>query len=185
MRTTRHYARAGDAHQRELFNGCGVVVLLNPEAARDPDNPRHEQALMRPPRRYSLSMLPVIRLVGNPRPESRTHAVARRLTTENTTALDAGVPREIDLATLGPRVLDIADPDVNAAILEAVAADVLVVASPTYKATYTALFEGFLDRIATGGRSRTRGRCCSPSAASRTTSSRSTCTSRRCCPRSA
>lgn len=86
-------------------------------------------------------------LVGNPKPKSRTylaaHLVAERLT---------GRPPEltIDLADFGTALLDWADPQVTDAITAIKAVDLLVVASPTYKATYTGLLKLFLDRIGAG-----------------------------------
>ena len=53
----------------------------------------------------------------------------------------------MDLAPLAGRVLDPADPAAIAAVDRVLAADVLVVASPTYKASYSGLLKAFLDRI--------------------------------------
>jgi NAD(P)H-dependent FMN reductase len=53
------------------------------------------------------------------------------------------------MAQLGPRVLDPADDDAGAATDRVRRADVLVVASPTYKATYSGLLKAFLDRLGT------------------------------------
>ena len=86
-------------------------------------------------------------VVGNPRPASRTLAaagyVARQL---------AGREPDltVDLATLGPALLDWDDPGVAALVAEVGAADLVVVASPTYKGTYTGLLKLFLDRFAGG-----------------------------------
>jgi FMN reductase len=86
-------------------------------------------------------------VVGNPRAASRTLAaattVARRLT-------DADPDLVVDLATLGPALLDWQNPTVTALAEEVGAADLVVVASPTYKATYTGLLKLFLDRFAGG-----------------------------------
>jgi FMN reductase len=57
---------------------------------------------------------------------------------------------EVDLASLGPRVLDAGDAEAASAVERVLAANVLVVASPTYKATYSGLLKAFLDRLATG-----------------------------------
>lgn len=86
-------------------------------------------------------------VVGNPRPASRTLAagvyVARQL---------AGREPDltVDLATLGPALLDWADPGVAGLVEQVGAADLVVVASPTYKGTYTGLLKLFLDRFAGG-----------------------------------
>jgi NAD(P)H-dependent FMN reductase len=57
---------------------------------------------------------------------------------------------EVDLAPFGPRVLDPADAAVTAAVAGILGADVLVVASPTYKAAYSGLLKAFPDRSGTG-----------------------------------
>jgi FMN reductase len=84
-------------------------------------------------------------LVGNPKPASRTRHVAEAV------AEVLGV-REVDRT-----VIDLADhadqmfrwpSDEMADLAETVAAsDLLIVASPTYKATYTGLLKAFLDRF--------------------------------------
>ena len=92
----------------------------------------------------------IVTVVGNPRPASRTHALARTLAAELAHVLQDATVGEADLAALGPRVLDPGDADATAAAGEVLAADVLVVASPTYKATYSGLLKAFLDRLGTG-----------------------------------
>jgi FMN reductase len=92
----------------------------------------------------------IVAVVGNPRPESRTHGLARALAAELAHVLPDATTGEVDLAVLGPGVLDQADAGASAAVAEVLAADVLVVASPTYKATYSGLLKSFLDRLATG-----------------------------------
>jgi FMN reductase len=97
-----------------------------------------------------MSTLTIVDLVGNPRPESRTHGLARTLARELARALPRAATAEVDLAPLGPRVLDPADAAATAAAQQVLAADVLVIASPTYKATYSGLLKSFLDRLGTG-----------------------------------
>jgi FMN reductase len=86
-------------------------------------------------------------VVGNPKPGSRTLAaattVARRLTGTEPHLV-------VDLATLGTALLDWQDPSVAGLVEEVGAADLVVVGSPTYKATYTGLLKVFLDRFAGG-----------------------------------
>jgi FMN reductase len=69
--------------------------------------------------------------------------VAERLT---------GAPPElvIDLVDLGPGILDHADPISAAAVSAVTQLDLVVVASPTYKAAYTGLLKVFLDRFGAG-----------------------------------
>lgn len=86
-------------------------------------------------------------VVGNPKLGSRTrHAgelVAARLTGSPPTAV-------IELADLGPKLLGFGDPDVAVAKQAVLDADLVVVASPTYKATYTGLLKLFLEQFAAG-----------------------------------
>lgn len=97
-----------------------------------------------------MSTVRIVALVGNPRPASRTHGLAHTLAVELAAVLPDSTVTEVDLAVLGPRVLDHADAEASAAAEQVLGADVLVVASPTYKATYSGLLKAFLDRLATG-----------------------------------
>ncbi len=87
-------------------------------------------------------------LVGNPRPRSRTLTSATYLARQLT---GSDPDLVVDLATLGAKLLDWHDPDVADLVAKIGAADLVVVASPTYKATYTGLLKLFLDRFATDG----------------------------------
>jgi FMN reductase len=92
----------------------------------------------------------VLAVIGNPRPESRTHGLARTLASEVAAALDATVLEEVDLAVLGAAVLDWGDAAAGAAVKRVLAADVLVLSSPTYKGSYSGLLKAFLDRVGGG-----------------------------------
>lgn len=84
-------------------------------------------------------------VVGNPKPASRTLVAATRVAT----GLSGRAPDVVvDLATLGAGLLDWQDPTVSALVAEVGRADLVVVACPTYKATYTGLLKLFLDRFA-------------------------------------
>src|ERR1700709_2674723 len=85
-------------------------------------------------------------VVGNPKPQSRTYAAAVWLATQLTGAEPDPVG---DLAALGPALLNWSDPEVGELVGQVGAADLVVVASPTYKGTYTGLLKLFLDRFAT------------------------------------
>jgi FMN reductase len=86
-------------------------------------------------------------VVGNPKPMSRTRAAAE-LVAEKLT----GVPAEhvIDVVDLGPGLLGWGDPKVAEAKAIVKSAGSLVVASPTFKATYTGLLKLFLDQFGQG-----------------------------------
>jgi FMN reductase len=58
---------------------------------------------------------------------------------------------EIDLAALGLRLFDWSATDVADAVARVAGTALLVVASPTYKATYTGLLKSFLDWFGTTG----------------------------------
>jgi FMN reductase len=83
-------------------------------------------------------------VVGNPRPRSRT-ATAAGLVAELVTGTPPALV--VDLADLGPALLDWNDPTVGDLVARVAAADVVVFASPTYKGTYTGLLKLFLDRF--------------------------------------
>ena len=87
-------------------------------------------------------------VVGNPKPQSRTLAAAVHVARELTGAEPDLV---VDLATLGPVLLDWKAPAVAELVAEVGGADLVVVASPTYKGTYTGLLKLFLDRFAVDG----------------------------------
>lgn len=85
----------------------------------------------------------VVVLVGNPRLPSRTSIVADWLALE----LGAEQPQRIELAGFGARVFDRDDADVAVALQQVATTDLLVVASPTYKGTFTGLLKVFLDQL--------------------------------------
>jgi FMN reductase len=86
-------------------------------------------------------------VVGNYKPRSRTfqaaHIVAERLTGRT-------ADLSIDLTEFGHALLDWSDRGIADLVAEVQASDLVVVASPTYKATYTGLLKLFLDRFGAG-----------------------------------
>jgi FMN reductase len=86
-------------------------------------------------------------VVGNPKPRSRTWQAAH-LVAEKITGSQADL--SADLVDLGAALLDWQDQQVAELVAAVAASDLLIVASPTYKATYTGLLKLFLDRIAGG-----------------------------------
>lgn len=86
-------------------------------------------------------------VAGNPKPGSRTLQAAVHLAG----ALAEGEPDlVVDLAEVGPALLDWSDSGVNDLVDRIGAADLVVVASPTFKASYSGLLKLFLDRFAGG-----------------------------------
>jgi FMN reductase len=86
-------------------------------------------------------------VVGNPKPMSRTRAAAELVAEKLTGTAPEHV---IDVVDLGPRLLGWGDPNVAQAKEIVKSADCLVVASPTFKATYTGLLKLFLDQFGAG-----------------------------------
>src|SRR4051812_15311399 len=87
-------------------------------------------------------------VVGNPKPNSRTLAATIHLTRELSGSDPALV---VDLATLGPALLDWSSTEVADLVARVGHSDLVVFGSPTYKGAYTGLLKLFLDRFE-GGR---------------------------------
>ncbi|GAA2058329.1 NADPH-dependent FMN reductase [Williamsia deligens] len=86
-------------------------------------------------------------VAGNPKPASRTLDAATRLAH----ALTGAAPDHVvDVIILGAGLLGWGDPDVKAAVTTVAESDLVVVASPTFKATYTGVLKLFLDQFAGG-----------------------------------
>ena len=83
-------------------------------------------------------------VVGNPKPQSRTLSAACHVARELTGG-DADLV--VDLAGLGTALLDRNDEQVGRLVEQVGTADLVVVASPTYKASTTGLLKLFLDRF--------------------------------------
>ena len=87
-------------------------------------------------------------VVGNPKPRSRTHAAATTLARELTGTEPDLV---VDLADVAGGLFDWNDATVPGLVEQVAGSDLVVVASPTYKAAYTGLLKAFLDRLPGGG----------------------------------
>lgn len=88
-------------------------------------------------------------LAGNPKPQSRTLDTARLAAEAVSRHLGLpGTPQVVDLATLARRLLvDEPSPAVEDALHQVATAGLLLVASPTYKGSYSGLLKVFLDRL--------------------------------------
>ncbi|TFD53330.1 NADPH-dependent oxidoreductase [Cryobacterium frigoriphilum] len=85
-------------------------------------------------------------VAGNPKPQSKTLDAGLLLAE----ALGLSTPEVIDVVTLGPALFGWGDPAVVEAVALVQSADVVIFASPTYKATYTGVIKLFLDQFAGG-----------------------------------
>jgi FMN reductase len=90
-------------------------------------------------------------VVGNPKPRSRTLAVAEAVAVAaaRATGLTEAERTTIDLADLGPRLFDWSSAEVRGAVDAVRGCMLVVVASPTYKASYAGLLKSFLDWFST------------------------------------
>lgn len=81
-------------------------------------------------------------VVGNPRPRSRTYDAALTLADRL-----GGADLVVDLADHAPELFDWSSETVRDLVEQVSGSLVVIVASPTYKATYTGLLKAFLDRF--------------------------------------
>ncbi|BBZ33690.1 NADPH-dependent FMN reductase [Mycolicibacterium confluentis] len=93
-----------------------------------------------------MSALKVSIVSGNPQPGSRTVAAARRLAEK----LGDSDPHTLELSEIASEVFDFSSTKVLDAKHRVLDADVVVVATPTYKASFTGLLKAFLDHYGAG-----------------------------------
>ena len=104
-------------------------------------------------------------VTGNPKPASRTHGVALAVAGALSGALrgpgapglaapdapELGAHLAVDLAEYASSLFGPADGELSRLTAEVAAADIVVVASPTYRAAYTGMLKAFLDRYGGDG----------------------------------
>jgi FMN reductase len=88
-------------------------------------------------------------LVGNPKSDSRTLKLANAMADRFTRPGD--IRFAIDLAEHVDSIFDWPSVEMDDLSNRVASSDVLIVASPTYKATYTGLLKSFLDRYGKNG----------------------------------
>lgn len=89
-------------------------------------------------------------VVGNPRQGSRTHRLTEAFLAKLGDAVGAKTTL-VDLPALGAALLDPSQPQVAQAREQVAGSDLIVLATPVYKATYTGLLKLFLDGYGTDG----------------------------------
>jgi FMN reductase len=98
-----------------------------------------------------VKTIKAVTLVGNPKIGSRTLRVAEEVTKQVAGWLDTqGVKvtsTTVDIAELGGGLFEWENKAVNDVLQHIAACDLLIVASPIYKATYTGVLKMLLDRI--------------------------------------
>jgi FMN reductase len=90
-------------------------------------------------------MTRIVVVSGNPRPNSRTSGLAA--TVGAALAAPADAPPVLEVGALGPGLLTPGDEATAAAVQQLLEADVLVVATPTYKGSYTGVLKVLLDQL--------------------------------------
>jgi FMN reductase len=90
-------------------------------------------------------------VVGNPKAQSRTLALAESvaIAAADAAGLDGADRLTVDLADLGPQLFNWSSETVKEAVRGLRSCALVVVASPTYKASYTGLLKSFLDWFST------------------------------------
>lgn len=92
----------------------------------------------------------VIALIGNPNPGGRTTRVAEAVAGAIATG-DGDTIETVELADVASHLFEWGNEDVKALTERVAAADVIITACPTYKATYTGLLKAFLDNYGNDG----------------------------------
>jgi FMN reductase len=95
-------------------------------------------------------MLTVSIVVGNPKPQSRTRVIAEAFLRKLVGNADHRLC-VIDLVNFHDTILSGPNDEIDALNSKVAASDLVIFASPTYKATYTGLLKSFLDRYQTNG----------------------------------
>jgi FMN reductase len=93
----------------------------------------------------------IVVVSGNPRAGSRTSGLAAAVGDAIADRRGGGRPHAIEVGALGAGLLTPGDAPTAAAVEALRAAQVLVVATPTYKGSYTGVLKVLLDRLSAGG----------------------------------
>lgn len=100
-------------------------------------------------------MLKLTALIGNPKPRSRTTRIAAEVQAQIAARLRAAgaavAVDQIELADLGAALIGWQEPAVAERLEQIAQAHLLIVASPTFKASYTGLLKIFLDQVPANG----------------------------------
>jgi FMN reductase len=92
-------------------------------------------------------MTQIVIVSGNPRAGSRTSVLAAAVGDAIAARAGAGAPSVIEVSTLGAGLLTPGDAATADAVALLKAADILVVATPTYKGSYTGVLKVLLDQL--------------------------------------
>lgn len=92
----------------------------------------------------------IVALVGNPKAGGRTTTAAVAVADALATLVDGPTVEVVELADHAAALFDWGDPTLRELVERISGAAGLVVASPTYKASFTGLLKAFLDRFGAG-----------------------------------
>jgi FMN reductase len=92
-------------------------------------------------------MSDVVVISGHPRPGSRTLQLAREVGDRLARRNGTGIPVVVDVAELAQSLLRPGDRATGEALLDVQDATLLVVATPTYRGSYTGALKVFLDQL--------------------------------------
>jgi FMN reductase len=92
-------------------------------------------------------MTQIVVVSGNPRPGSRTLTLATAVGGAIASQAGAAAPAVVDVGALGPGLLTPGDAATAEAVAALKEADILVVATPTYKGSYTGILKVLLDQL--------------------------------------
>jgi FMN reductase len=99
------------------------------------------------------SVLSIAVVTGNPKPASRTLGVATAVARALADGLDGAArdPLVVDLAEHAASLFDPGAAELSELNRQVAASDLLIAASPTYKASYTGMLKAFFDRYGNNG----------------------------------
>jgi FMN reductase len=89
----------------------------------------------------------IVVVSGNPRSGSRTRTLASAVGNAIGERAGGAEPSIVDVGDLGTGLLVPGDPGAAAAVAALIDADILVVATPTYKGSYTGVLKVLLDQL--------------------------------------
>ncbi|GAA3282088.1 NAD(P)H-dependent oxidoreductase [Dactylosporangium vinaceum] len=93
----------------------------------------------------------IVVVSGNPRPGSRTRHLADAVGAALAERIGPAKPRTVDVAELGVGLLQPGDAAVAEAVAALRGASLLVVATPTYKGSYTGVLKVLIDQLPAEG----------------------------------
>jgi FMN reductase len=92
-------------------------------------------------------MTQIVVVSGNPRPGSRTLTLATAVGGAIASQAGAAAPAVVEVGALGTGLLTPGDPATAEAVAALQEAEILVVATPTYKGSYTGILKVLLDQL--------------------------------------